>query len=664
MKTKIEKYIKKYRLLFLAEILLFLLLYLSSIFITSIIIGWLFSVFSLLINVDVSNEIEYLAVILSFTSIFLFIFIQRTKFKEIFKARRYLYLAKTFEKRIYLEGELISAADFITNKYAHYKDFENNFFTSLYHKLKNINQFKAVHYRSFLIPFINFTVLCVFLVIGSLAFTYGPDEYLNGEFPSEKIIKAKENKNEIYFYLEYPKMIIHGKESEFILKSNCDKQYLEFYFKDGKETHKLDNEKFVLESPDEDFSFKAILYKNNKKSQSKIHNVKIHRLPILENIEIEYSYPKEYRLRNKIIKDNGYIECFKNTKIKMKLKTNQNLNSAILYLKNTKKEIKFNTNNNLATTEFIAQTNDEYSIVLKDNLDFKNENDITYNINIIKDRKPTVNIVAPDSILYINEKTKLKTIIESFDDFGLKSISIIYKIIDTKKKNKIYSSSNKISIKDKFASISKNLSIVENRLKGGQTLLYYAIASDIKNQTAKSKTHKIIFQSMQEQIKKENIQQKKNFDDIITEQKRLKNEIKNTVDKMSMGDVKPEDNKKLEDLIEREKQLAGKIANEIDKIKEIEDKLKTNEDDLSKEILSKSEQIKELLKEILDQKTKENLNLLEKALQNLNKKNRNLNDLKTNEQNQKQQLKKLEKTLEMLELLKEMQELYFAKKKY
>ena len=630
-----------------------------SISIISILFGWLLTQFISFINIDLSNISVYSPYFFMIIFSLIFILIFRKLFIEFIKRRKLIYIAKTIEKRIYFDGELISATDFAVNKYSHDIILENNFFKDFIPKLKKLSIRKILHYRKFIKPSIVLMILVIISSITNLFFSYKPSDFIDGKFPVKQLIKIE--KKEANFYLSYPSMIIHGENAKIVLKSNYRDKYISINSGENENKEiKMITDSYTVINPDKDFKFNFKFEDDNNTYKSLTYNIKVHKLPFVEKLEYTYIYPHKYGIKSKLIKDNGNIEALIGTQVELRITASEKIKNAYIWFKSSNKFTKLETEDNIvAKTKINILKDDEYQIVFIDELGFKNQTNNLYAISTIKDLSPKVNIIFPPKEIHVKQANIYKSVIEAYDDYGINSLKMHYNISDSVSKKRIKSGSIDIKAKSNVFTYKQDINLQKINLKEGQTLSYFVSIVDISGKTDKSLTHEIIFDSVYKQIEKENQTQTTNLEKAINEQEEVKKEIEKLVDKMASGVVETGDEQKIKELIQKEEKINEKISETIESLKKTQEIYENKEQSVDEELIQKNEEIQKLLDELLDQKTKDNIKKLQRQIANMNKDKKD--SLKETKDIQEEQLKRLEKVLDMLKLIKEMQDLNQAK---
>ncbi|MFH1540365.1 MAG: hypothetical protein ABID79_00690 [Elusimicrobiota bacterium] len=241
--------------------------------------------------------------------------------------------------------------------------------------------------------------------------------------------------------------------------------------------------------------------------RSQRYRIKIVAPLTIADIKLEYFYPPNTGLQNKIVNETD-IEALAGTTVKISARANKKIKEAFLFSSAMRSVAYYEDKVTRAETLLpcnSAQDGSSADIVEKNKMEliqvdtFEKENILTstivigkqscfwfevksiddedyqsvkYKIKVIKNNPPIVEIVSPAFDVAISENGILKIVYSAEDDFGIKKIEIDY--LTLKKKNLIKSFSKpQQKIIDDY-----EIAISDLALKSGDTIQYQLIVTD------------------------------------------------------------------------------------------------------------------------------------------------------------------------------------------
>lgn len=199
-------------------------------------------------------------------------------------------------------------------------------------------------------------------------------------------------------------------------------------------------------------------------------------------MQIEYFYPQNIGLQNKIVNEID-IESPIGTTVKISARVNKKIKEAFL-LTDAAEKIKMEIKKDILTSVIVIENQKEYWIEAE-SVDGDSYQPIKHKISIIKNNPPTVEIISPAFDVMISENGVLKIVYSAEDDFGIKEIEINY--LTLKKKNLIKSFSKpETKIIDDY-----EFSVSELGLKPGDIVQYQLVVADNNMLIGNSKIYTI-----------------------------------------------------------------------------------------------------------------------------------------------------------------------------
>ena len=371
-------------------------------------------------------------------------------------------------------------------------------------------------------------------------------------------------------------------------------------------------------------------------------------VPSIANFEMQLNFPSYLKRKPEIIKGNGNAIIPEGTRVTWKINTQatQNVN-----WKDLSSNFSFSKSENTFTFSKNIFQNTEYQI-LTSNANVKNYEKLNYQISVVNDQFPTINVNnAPDSL----KMDKSYVLGQISDDYGLYKLQIVYYPKNKPESAKRGTIAVKSNLYDQFIFAFPSSLPVEQ----GVSYEYYFEVFDndaIHNfKSTKSSVFSNRIATDEEKQDQDLLQQNENINSL---EKSLKNQDKqiSELDKLQKSGKEKEtlefkDQQKINDFIKRQNQQDKMMQEFAEKMKGNLDKTKTDKKDEFKEELQKR-------LDNVDKDLEKNKKLLEE-LKELNEKIQQ-EDLMEKMDKFKQTAKNQSKSLEQLvELTKK----YYVQKK-
>lgn len=180
------------------------------------------------------------------------------------------------------------------------------------------------------------------------------------------------------------------------------------------------------------------------KSLSPSGNITVADPPELKNIRLTLIHP-EYTGLSSEIKEGGDIDALKGTLAQLEAKASKDvIEGTILFLKGNRSPLNIKGEKLLGS--FIIASSDFYTIRLKDEMGFENPYPAKYQIRLIPDKYPEVEIIYPTENIEVMGNEVIPIIYRVKEDFGLKELRINYRIGSKEKLINLGERSNSRSI--------------------------------------------------------------------------------------------------------------------------------------------------------------------------------------------------------------------------
>ena len=410
------------------------------------------------------------------------------------------------------------------------------------------------------------------------------------------------------------------------------------------ESNKAGEFEFVIPKPSEDLEFH--IEANDVSSHD--YELKVVTVPSIANFEMVLNFPNYLNKKSEVIKGTGNAIIPEGTQVTWRMNT---LATQKVDWVNENARYTFAKNDNTFTLSKSILQNLDYQIRTSNNK-VQNYEKLNYQISVIKDQYPTINVNnAPDS-LKVNKNFVLGQI---SDDYGLSKLQIIYYPKDKPNTLKKAFIPVKRDVYDQFVfSFPSNLPVEE----GVSYEYYFEIFDNDAIHNFKSTKSSVFSNRISTETETQDEMMQQQNENINSLSKSLKAQDKQLSEMEKLQKMaKEKDNldykeqQKVNDFIQRQKQ-------QDEKMKDFSEKMKNNLEQFKAE---KKDEKKELLQERLE-KTKEDIEKNKKLLDELQKLNEKISKEELFEKMEKFQQASKNQT-KSLEQLVELTKRYYVEKK-
>lgn len=532
------------------------------------------------------------------------------------------------------------------------KDDSSNYIlleASIIQKISKINIFsfnQAIDYsktKKYLKLIFPVLFLFIFLII------YTPTLFTQGslriiEFSKEFIEKAP-----FSFHLKNTDLIINeGDDVKVILELKGSKFPTVMYINSENgsflmKRNAVNSFESLIKKPKNGSAF----YFSSEKYTSRKYEIKVLGKSILGKLDVDILYPKYLGINKKSISNATDLNIPEGSVVTWKGLT-----------KNTEKiNVTIDSNNYFFNTKGFSfhkkmKESSQLKLVLT-NKHTKIKDSISYNINIIKDEYPSINVneitdSSNASIKYFNGSVT--------DDYGLNKLNFHYEI---KSENNALNKKviNVRKVKGTKNSFEFSVDFSREKIKLNDEINYFFTISDNDaiNGSKTSKSAKFFYklpnlEEINETRDKEQESVKEDLKNIMNQTKQFQEELEQLNKKIKDNNNQKWNNlNELNGLKQKQKELLNKLKEVQKKIEESSSK-KNKLSEIDKELLEKQKKIEELLNEVMDEELKKLLEELEELLKSNDKEeiNKNMEELQESSEDLKNQL---DRSLEMLKKL-------------
>jgi hypothetical protein len=389
---------------------------------------------------------------------------------------------------------------------------------------------------------------------------------------------------------------------------------------------------YTLENINSDLKYFAV-YRDIK---SRKYDISLIEYPVVKQFRIKVTPPAYTRQDSYWLNENeGNITCPEGSRIEFHIKSNKLISAAGIEL--NKNFISFEASGDSAVGSFDAVAGGSYSFVLKDKKGSYNKEDRIYELKVINDSPPQINIIEPvEADYYVQGEREVQVRTRIADDYGFSSLTIHFRKIsaNTTASGVLYTSVD-IPIINKDATVLEvpfTWDISFFRLSENESVEYYLEVKDNGGKTAKTEIRYIKYISPFEALKKlESFVKdiKSNLKAILEDIKNFKREAseleKNLRNTEELG-VNEQQRKELQEKIERLQSnldaAQDKMGNTLNELRQSP----TLSEKTLEEFMKLQEQFgkintpefREMLKKMLEALKKNNREQMQEELRNLN----------------------------------------------
>ena len=410
------------------------------------------------------------------------------------------------------------------------------------------------------------------------------------------------------------------------------------------ESSKAGEFEFVSPKPSEDIEFH--IEANDVSSID--YKLKVVTVPSIANFEMVLNFPNYLNKKSEVVKGTGNAIIPEGTQVTWKMNT---LATQKVDWVNENVQYSFTKQDNIFSLSKSILQNVDYQILTSNNK-VQNYEKLNYQISVIKDQFPTINVNnLPDS-LKVNKNFVLGQV---SDDYGLSKLQIVYYPKNTPNSAKKALISIKRDVYDQFVfSFPSNLPVEE-----GVSYEYYfeIFDNDALHNFKSTKSSVFSNRIATEEEKQDEImnQQNENINSLAKSLKAQDKQLSELDKLQKMGKEKEnleyKEQQKVNDFIQRQKQQDEMMKEFSEKMKDNLEKIKTD----------KKDEKKELLQDRLE-KTKEEIEKNKKLLEELQKLNDKISKEELFDKMEKFQQASKNQT-KSLEQLVELTKRYYVEKK-
>lgn len=418
----------------------------------------------------------------------------------------------------------------------------------------------------------------------------------------------------------------------------------------------------TVEQITEGFTYQILA---SDKLRSDRYRVTVIEMPEVIDLRVTLDSPAYTRLPQQQLDPNvGNISALPGTRATVRVRTNKDVESAQLRFQSGD-SLAFASQNGELETAFTVRQPATYSIRLRDGRGLTNRNPIVYQINVLQDQSPVVEIVFPGEDVDLDESMKVPITISGEDDFGFSKLLLAYEVIPGGIETQATQSSLAVPFNASDGKLQGNMlwDLLDLMLLPDDAVEYWAELYD--NDTvngpkmARSQKYRLRYPSVQE-IFNESAQQQQEavqeFEEMLERSKTMRENLSTILQEVRReGKVDWQDEQKLKESLETQQEFYDKLEAFQQKLDEMVDKMERN-DMLTMETIQKYNELQQMLEEIATPELKKMMEELQQAMEKLDPQQIQ-KALENMEFSQEQFLKNIEKTINLLKQLQAEQRL-------
>ena len=390
--------------------------------------------------------------------------------------------------------------------------------------------------------------------------------------------------------------------------------------------------------------------------------------PLLRTLQASVTPPKYSKIEPYFLDENiGDISALKGSAVKLSGLANKALESGqILFSDSLKKPLDIQGRN--ISTGFRIDKDDSYRFQLIDEIGYENVSPISYEISVIPDNHPVVQIVAPGRDIDLGDDMTIPLAIEAEDDFGISKMLLAFQLIPGGE-GEIDSAGFAFTPIKGFSAGESQLRVLLNWDLSGfdmfptDVLVYYVEAFDNDDVTgpksSKSQMYRARFPSLYEMYE-ETAAEQDDATDTFEQALQKTRDLRQKLDQLSLEmqrttEMDWQKKQEIEEALEQQRQIEKQLETATEQLDEMIEKIEKN-NLFTQETMEKFQEIQQLYQDIMTPELQDAMQKMADAMQNLDEKmvRQAMEDMKLNAEEYNQTL---DRTISLLKKLKAEQKL-------
>ena len=413
--------------------------------------------------------------------------------------------------------------------------------------------------------------------------------------------------------------------------------------------------KFIYSAADVKTSF--VYYASSEGIESNQYKISVISRPVITQLDVTIIPPAYSNLPNIVQRDNGNVSALPGSKVRISVLSSRELSHAAI---NFSDSTKFNLaiNHKSAGYELSVKNSLNYFINITDIQGISSINPVTYTIQKLDDRYPSIEMINPKDNVKLGTDGRIAVVAKISDDYGFTSFILNYRLTSSKYRpatqefSQILIPIRKESVEDEIYYV---WDLTPLFLAEGESLTFYleVFDNDIVSgpKSTKSQSISVFVPSLDELYKLADNQQQETADELketLKEAEKLSAELKKISNdlKQNSKEINWQEKERIEQATKKFSELLQKTEDATKKLDEMrKDLVKNNL--LSEETLQKYNELQNLLEQLNSEELMNAFKRMQEAMQNMLRDNvqMSLEDFKANEEYFR---KSLERTLNLL----------------
>ncbi len=404
------------------------------------------------------------------------------------------------------------------------------------------------------------------------------------------------------------------------------------------------------------------LYSSGVVSNS--YELKVLKKPDILDFEVKLDYPGYTGRRDESLSSIGDLSVPQGTRIEWDFHALNTDSIALRFNNGAEREAAERSGEERFNFTRQAMRDAAYKVYLS-NSDLPNADSILYNISVIPDLHPKIEVEAFQDTL---DEKLLFLVGEASDDYGLRRLLFHYRLNPEKGEEGTLQSAVLQEPESKQTQFDHTFDIRELDLKPGDEVVYYfeVFDNDAINGSKSSRTRLMTYnmptvKEFREKAEQNDEKVKDNLEKAISESQQIQEEMKRMREKLLQeNDMDWQSREELEKLLNRQKELQQQFQ---DAKESFEENLKNQEEftEMDEEMLEKQMQLQKLFEEVMSEEMRDLMEKIEEMLQELEKDDalKMMEEFQFNDEELEKEMDRLLelfKQLEMEQAMKEMVE--------
>ncbi|MBN1560075.1 hypothetical protein JW998_07475 [candidate division KSB1 bacterium] len=389
--------------------------------------------------------------------------------------------------------------------------------------------------------------------------------------------------------------------------------------------------------------------------------------PMLRSLQVRVDPPAYAGIESSLLDENiGDIYALKGSRIKLAGIANKELDFGYLLFSDDRRSI--DVQDRRISADFIIRQNDTYSINLTDDAGHSNAAPITYQITVMPDNAPFVQIVTPGRDIDLADDMLIPLAIEAQDDFGISKLQLAHQLLpggegEPDSARFALTPIRGFAADEEELRIAFNWDLSQQEMFPTDVLVYYVQAFDNDDisgpKSSRSAMYRARFPSLYEMYE-EFATEQDDVTDAFAETLEKNRELQKKFDQLSLdmkrtSDMDWQQKQEIEQAVEQQKEIDKNIQELTQKMESMVEKI-TKNDLFTPETATKLQEIQQLYQEIMTPELQTAMEKMAEALQNLDEEmiRQAMEEIKLNAEEYE---KTLDRTISLLKKLKAEQKL-------